>query len=616
MKLEKVLNELNSFEKNSFLKILDTIISDSPENSKEIQRIMNESSQDLSKMDSILVSKVFNLVQGEFSDHIRNEFLNTSSQLDIIIDIITKDGNCLMKQDWFSRLYEKELEYIAKKRKALLNAMENPKSDIEEQRRRDYRIYRACLHTAYYNDEEHDREPQITQDELSILVTLSQQLDLSQEEIKLINYSILPVDKLAVDAVVTEVKKIGALFFSNRKNTVYVPDEIVRVLRKVRGKEVADKFFRRVLMKFKDSTINQICRKHNISVKESREYKIKEIIAEGISFSSILTNDIFKDGTSLTERKKYLNEFWTKHLGITVPLKGSTVEEKVKSYIQYFEEIERDEKVGITIDGYEHLLIDLQESIPDVNDLIKAEFELQEENVLESEFLLNLNIKPRDVLELISTERLKAFCSENEISFRGDEIENILNNYKDSENLYLENYVNIGNRNWAALKENGINIREAEIGVKFEQVTKSIFEKLGFNVDEDLRKKVNTRTDKMDILLNVEETGIFIVECKSVKEKGFNKFSSVRKQLKAYKELAYKNEMQVKKCLLVAPDFSDEFVQECEIDFELDLSLIKAESLLAIMEAFKKSKHKQFPHQLLMRDVLIQEERIMKALGR
>jgi hypothetical protein len=34
------------------------------------------------------------------------------------------------------------------------------------------------------------------------------------------------------------------------------------------------------------------------------------------------------------------------------------------------------------------------------------------------------------------------------------------------------------------------------------------------------------------------------------------------------------------------------------------------------MEAFKKSKHKQFPHQLLMRDVLIQEERIMKALGR
>jgi hypothetical protein len=616
MKLEKVLNELNSFEKNAFLKILDNIISSSPKNVKEVQRIMNESSQDLTKMDSILVSKVFNLVQDEFSAHIRKEFSNTSSQLDVIIDIITKDGNCLMKQDWFSRLYEQELKHIEKKRKSLVNSLEDAKSDLDSQRKRDYTIYRGCLRTAYYNDLEHGREPNVSQDELSILLTLSRELNLSQEEIKLINYTILPLEKFPVDQVISDLKKIGALFFSTRKNTVYVPDELVRVLRKVRGKEVADKFFRRVLRKFKDSVINQICRKHNISARDSRDLKIKEIINEGISFSSILADDIYKPGTSLTEKKNYLNDFWKTQMGISIGIKGSTVEEKIESFVSYFEDIERDEKVGITVDGYDHLLLDLQESNAKTNDLIKDEFELQEENVLQSEFLLNLNIKPRDVVELIPQDKLKAFCEQFSISYRGDEIDNVLNNYKDSENLYYENFVNIGTRNWPALKENGITIKEAEIGVKFEQITKSVFTKLGFNVDDDLRKQVNTKNDKMDILLNMDNNEVFVVECKSVKEKGFNKFSSVSRQLKSYKEVAEKHDLRVVKCLLVAPDFSDEFVQECEIDFNLNLSLIKAESLMAIMEAFKKSKHKQFPHQLLMRDVLIQEERIMKALGR
>jgi len=50
----------------------------------------------------------------------------------------------------------------------------------------------------------------------------------------------------------------------------------------------------------------------------------------------------------------------------------------------------------------------------------------------------------------------------------------ILDNYKDSENLYLENFENIGYRKYNELKENGISIKESEIGVKFEELTKTI----------------------------------------------------------------------------------------------------------------------------------------------
>ena len=70
------------------------------------------------------------------------------------------------------------------------------------------------------------------------------------------------------------------------------------------------------------------------------------------------------------------------------------------------------------------------------------------------------------------------------------------------------------------------------------------------------------------------------------------------------------------KLLLVAPEFSDDFVSECELEYELNLSLITAPSLVKILKGFKESKHKQFPYKLLMRDVLIQEDRILKAISK
>ncbi len=115
----------------------------------------------------------------------------------------------------------------------------------------------------------------------------------------------------------------------------------------------------------------------------------------------------------------------------------------------------------------------------------------------------------------------------------------------------------------------------------------------------------------------MDNNELIVVECKTVKESGYNKFSSVSRQLKAYNALVRKNNYKVRKLLLVAPDFSDEFVEDCEMDAELDLSLLTASSLIRIYESFKKStKYKQFPYKLLMRDVLINADRIIKAISK
>lgn len=615
MKLEKILDLLNSFEKNSFLKIIDSIISDNPSINGKIDKILSDSSIDLKSMDNINVSKVFKVVESEFKSYVHNEFVHTTSQLDILTDILTKDGNCIMKQDWFARLYENEIKSIEKRLKTFTKSLEEENTEIEAQRLRDYKIYTACLKTAYENDDANEETRKITSDEQSILYTLSNQLELSQEEIKLINYSIISICKQPIDKVINDLKNIGVIFYSKKTNTVYVAQEVVKLLREIRGKAIADKHYKRILKQLREPQINMICKKHNIDWRQPIDVKINEIIDKGISLFNVLENEIHKEGTFLNDKKKFLNELNEKNFNIPNPTKGVTVEEKIHNLIEFFNDIESDDKVSISMDGYENMLVDLKQLVTKSNKIVRENFELQEEEVMDISSLLDYNLKPRDILEILPEELLKSFCDKKDIKQRGDIITNILNSYMDTENLYLENYENIASRKLGLLKENGIQISDAELGVKFEDLTKTIFLKLGLDVDENLRKQLNTKQDKADIIINLGNNEVMIVECKSVKESGYNKFSSVKRQLKAYFDMAENNGWKVVKSLLIAPEFTDEFINECELEYELNLSLIKASSLYNILEGFKNSSKGQFPYKLLMRDVLINEDRIIKAIS-
>ena len=259
----------------------------------------------------------------------------------------------------------------------------------------------------------------------------------------MINYSILPINKIDIQYVIKKLKNIGFIFYSNKENTIYIADEMVRMLRKVRQKEVAEKFYRRTLKLIREPIINQISRKHNIERKLSYSQKIEEIIKEGVSFTNMLLDDIYKTGSTLNEKKKILNKLCEKGLNIK-NLKGNTLDDKIRSLIEHFENVERDEKVGISLDGFDKLLSEINVSLPKQ---IKNQFELQNEFVLKANFLLDYNIKPRDVLDLIEKKDITKFIKENGIKQRGDDILNILEHYKDVENLYLENYENVAYRN-------------------------------------------------------------------------------------------------------------------------------------------------------------------------
>lgn len=612
MRISEILSHLNTFEKNNFLRVVDQIISEKPKNYKKIDTILGQIDGQIKNADHLSVESIFELIDGEYECCVEREFKNSTTQLDVVVDILLRDGNSLMSREWLLNLYNKEVKSIKKRVKEI-------ESQIEEngdERMRDYKIYQACVQTAYTNDEQNNRDKRVTSDEQSILNSLAEVLELSHEEIKLINYSIIPIEKLDIDELISYLVKSGIVFYSKKNHKIYVPEEIIRTLRHIRGKEVPDKIYKRILKELKSSQINLVARKHGIAFKLTQEEKQKCIIAEGIKFSNLLINSIYKNGTSKTDKKKELIDLIEKRLKVTDHIKGASLEDKVYNFIDYLNRKDEEDNISISLHGYERLIQDLISNVSSFERQFKKEFELEDKELLNAENLLMHNLKPLDILYILSDEQTKKFCETQNISTRGSELRNILDNYRDTRNLYLENYIHISNRDVNALKGNQIDIKEAEIGVHYETLTKLIFEELHLNVDDNLRQQINNSKNKIDILLRISEDELIVVECKTKKDRKFSTYSSASRQIKAYKDLAEKAGFRVLKTFIVAPSFSEEFINECGLDYELNLSLITSEALLDIYSAFKRSGLQEFPYKILLRDVLIDSDRVVKSISK
>lgn len=614
MKLEKILERLNSLEKGQFLKIINNL-SSAEKNNPQLEAILSRADSNLKNADALQVTQAFEALSSRYVDFVMDDYSKVASQLDILLNIITRDGNCIMRLDWFAKLYDDEIKKQKKAIESFKADVNAEKPSMDENRVRDYKVFAACLRTAYFNDVASNFSPKITSDEQSILDALANALELSLDERTMIKYSVLGIKKANnIDDVVSELKEKGLLFLSKKNNVIYVADEIVSLARKIRGRDVADKYFRRVLLQIKEPQINMICRKHGIDYKLPFNEKVEQIIASGVSFSDVLKEDIHKADTKLVDKKKAIAVLCDERLSITPAIKGATLDEKVENLIAYFSKQYVEEKIGISTGGYERLLLDLNEYVKGSSKTIRNAYQLQEEDVMHGEFLTDFNIMPRDVLELFSPEALIDLCNARQIKTRGNVIENILAAYKDTEDLLVENYESIGFRDLNALKDNGITILESELGSTFEEVTKYILEQLGLTVDEKLRKKLNTEKDKMDIIIRTGENNVVLVECKTVKENGYNKFSSISRQVKSYMNLLERNDYHVDKIIIIAPDFSDDFVADCGDEFTLPITLLKAGSLATIYHTVKETGHNRFTLQMFSRDILVQEDRIIRAL--
>ncbi len=609
MKLIDVLDRTNTIEKTSFYKVLNNLIDEG--GTDEIQEILDNNSRSVKEIDYENIQKVFLLLRDNYKSFIKRELSSNLSQLDVIIDLLIRDGNSILNDRWFEDLYRMEIEELRESSSAFNTLIDNQSREFEPNRLRDYTIYRNCVVTAYTNDEKNNTDLKVTSDEFSLLQTLSDSLELSNEEVRLINYHVVPLEPIDREVLIKKLKDLAIIFYHKKDDSVYIPDEVVKILRELRGKRIADKFLRRVLKSLTGPQLNLICKRHNINQRIQGNQKVKAIINQGISLKSLLSHDIHKENVNVNDRKKELNKIMEY---FNIPPKGTTLDDKIDFIISHFNTVEKDETIGISLDGYRALCSDLKSILPELNEYLRTEFQFQETQVLNGEFLINHNLKPRDILDLLTKEDLRKLCDQKEISFRGDEIQNILKTYTDTESIYIENFINIGNRDLKALKMNNIEISTAELGLKYEFIAKLLFQELGFQVNDELKNEVNTKKDKIDILLSIAEDEVIIVECKTAKSTKYNKFSSCSRQIKSYQRNLENKGFRVIKTLLIAPDFTPDFIEDCDLDIELNLSLITSETLYNIWKGFKDAPQQVFPTNLLMRDALINDKKILKAL--
>ena len=620
MKLLKLLDVVNQIEKSSFLKILDSCCNEVKKTDNklctQIDKILSEGEGQLKNVDNQNIVNLFNLLDDSYAKHLNEKIKYSDIQLDILIDILVKDGNSMMSREWFQRLYEKEIKKLQNNIKSFSAALKDEKSDLDPSRKRDYLIYQNCLKTGYENDLERNRDKTLSWEEKTILHTLANNLELSNEEIRWITYTITPLKKFTIDEIIGELKESGIIFYSRRTNTIFVPDEIVWLLRKIVGFQIPTKYLRRILRHLSNGELLLISRKHNIDRKLTRNDKIHEILDQGLRVTNLLNNDIFKEDILKSDRAARILLLIEKDLEIQLTKWGRSLEERVANLIEYFNNLDRDETTSLSKDGYSTLLKDIEKACPQLNERVKSDFELEPEKVLRYEILDDYNIKPTDVIYLLTKDEIRDFCKACGAKTRGNVVSNIIDNYRNIEDLYIENFDLIGSRDLISLNEIGLSVKESELGILYEEVTKNMLKDLGFNVDEKLRKQINTNRLHLDILLNLGNQGVIIIECKTIKDRDYNKYTSVSRQLKSYQRLCQDKGYNVAQVVLISHDFTEDFISECEYDYEMSLSLITSNGLKKILEGFKNSRLTEFPVRLLQKDGLLNEDRIVKVLSK
>jgi hypothetical protein len=614
MKLSSILSLVNQVEKSKFINAIDRICSDAVKHDKKIAAQLDKLDGQIKNASSTDITQLFKIVLPYFEKSVREQLAMLGAQATLLTNILSRDGNCIARINWVESLYAKEWTVIdtrANELKSEITTVEEGEIFSDGKR---LGIYHACLKEAYSNDERSNRESKITDDERGILNVLAKSLDVTADDQAGVEHLIDQTPKNGVQDALNELREIGLIFVSRKLQTVYVPDEIVNLLHRLQGKELADKHFLRILRTFSDAELSNILKNHRKKIRGiERKQKIQNVMKLGVAVSQVLQSDLYAEDTPLNDRKERLKSLIS-DLDLDLDKLGTTLEERTSIILNTLNTCTEREFNALSATGFKELFSALQNHFPSLSAVLKHEFELEEQEELDVEKLRAISITPYDILYMLTNDEVKAVVESMGIKKRGNLRLNILNSFADATDKLIDNYAALARRDLAALKAENVEIAEADIGVKFEEVTKAIFEQLGMAVDEDLRRSINTSKDKADILISLSEIDVIVGEAKTCKNGDFAKYSTTSRQVKAYVNRCEQAGKRVAQVLIVAPTFSDDFVESAEMDTEVNISLLEADGLKKILDAYEARRNPKFSAKLFTKGGLLKADLIAKNI--
>ena len=614
MKLANILSLVNQVEKSKFINAIDRICSEAIKHDSKLAKQVNKLDGQIKNASSNDITQLFQLVLPYFEKSVREQLALLGAQATLLTNILSRDGNCIVRANWIESLYAKEWAVINKRAKELKAELELSDSDETFTDAKRLGIYHSCLSEAYTNDQRINREAKITDDERGILNVLARKLDISADDQAATEHLIDEVPKSGVQDALNALREIGLLFVSRKRQTVYVADEIVSLLNRLQNKELAEKHLLRILRTFSDAELSNILKNHRKKIRGiERKEKIDTILKLGLSASQILKEDLYSDSANQNERKERLKQL-IQDLELNSGKLGVTLEERAQIIIDSLNSCAEEEFNMLSATGFKELFASLQNHFPSLSKVLKREFELEEQEDIDVEKLRALSITPNDILYILSNNEVKSVIESMKLSKRGNARLNILNCFADATDKLIDNYAALARRDLSHLRNENVEIAEADIGIKFEEVTKAIFEQLGMGVDEDLRRAVNTSKDKADIIVSLTEDDVIVGEAKTCKNGDFAKYSTTSRQVKSYVTRCENAGKRVAQVLIVAPSFSDDFVESAEMDTEVNISLLEADGLKLILDAYKARRNPKFSAKLFTKGGLLKAELIAKNI--
>lgn len=612
MKLSQVLNHTNQFERSKFINCIDKLCQDNKGDTELVKQLDKIDGQ-LKAASGNEIKELFNLVRKHFKKHVVEQIATGGPQASLLINILARDGNCISTIPWIESLYAKEYAEIDTLSQELLAELSTSEfGDFDRLNRLD--IYKHCMKTAFENDLKSNRTAKISEDERSILNVLAQRLGLSREEVNAIEHSIDPIPQLGIDDALEYLRENGIIMINRRRSEVMVADEVVDILHEVLGKEIHDKYILRILRSLSDAELSSILKNHGCKTRGiDRKEKITTIAHSGLSIRNILLNDVHSDNATQNQRKERIKQL-IDEMDLDIPRIGTRLHDRIDVLIGHIKNSEEDEFNALSVSGFKELLESLSNSDLNVEERIRTEFEIENKETLDPERLKALSITPLDILYLYTNDEIKTIRNDMGLSRRGNPRSQVIESFASANDRLIENYNLLATRDLKGLHGAGIDIKESDIGVKFEEITRSILEQLGMNVDEDLRKDINTAKDKADIIISLDNDDVIIGEAKSFKNGQYAKYSTTSRQVKAYAKRCEQNGHRVAQVLIVAPEFSKDFIDAADMDTEVNISLLEASGLQKILTAYKQRRNPNFSPKLLTKGGLLKAELISKSI--
>jgi hypothetical protein len=614
MKLNQILSQINQVERSKFVNCLDKIRAEAIRSDVSLSDSITQIDGQLKSASSGEINQLFSSVIKQFTDYVRDQIALGDPQISLLINILARDGNNIARLSWIEKLFEVEhnrlCQLSTELRKEVSEAAESDGFD----RGTRLSIYKDCFDTAYTNDLRFNREARITDDERMILNTLANKLGMSTEEVTAVEHISVPVAKTNVIDALNTLRELGIVFIDRRRSEVLVADEVVEVIHSAIGKEIPDKYALRILRSLSDAELSCILRRHGQKGRGvERQEKIKYIAHSGISIRTVLSKDMFAPEENVTKRKERLKTL-LEDLNVSTSRIGTTLDDRISVLVDSLKQGADKEFDTLSASGFKSLVASLSNTTPPVLDRIRHDFEIEDNEALNTDRLRALGISPLDILYVYSNDEVKKIRDSLNLSIRQNPRTAILQSFASANDKLVDNYELLAQRDIAGLKSAGIEIKEADIGVKFEDITRTLLERLGQKVDEELRKEINTAKDKADIILSLSDDDIIVGEVKSHKNGDFAKYSTTSRQVKAYANRCEASGKRVAQVLIIAPSFSQDFIDSAEMDTDINISLLEAKGLKKIVDAYASKRNPNFSAKLLTKGGLLKSDLIAKTI--